>query len=124
PHNLENVRASCSLDARVELLYCRIRFQLRCIEHLRASVPAPQPTSRRFPAPFEVSVPSWMLRCPHCESSVEHSRIETEIYLESLLPVRPKLPLAGSQIKCPNCNEEFANKTYDLTYHRNSEGTF
>jgi hypothetical protein len=67
-------------------------------------------------------MPSWILQCPHCNDSFAHSPIRAQTYLESVLPVRPKVPESGSQIRCPNCEQEFSYRSSDLTYQRDESG--
>jgi NAD-dependent SIR2 family protein deacetylase len=50
-------------------------------------------------------MPSWMVRCPSCHGSFEHSRIG-ECLEDLLFPARPKLPPDGSLLKCPSCGHE------------------
>jgi hypothetical protein len=60
---------------------------------------------------------SWVLSCPNCKNSFEHSKINDYTLVEFLEPLKPSIPLEGAFMQCPNCGHPSVYQRCDLMYY-------
>jgi hypothetical protein len=65
----------------------------------------------------EFAVASWVVNCPHCRKTFEHSQIEKS-FINFHFPEKPKFPQEGQALVCKNCAKESVYQQADLRYQR------
>jgi uncharacterized C2H2 Zn-finger protein len=62
---------------------------------------------------------SWVLRCPSCSQTFEHSKIDDNL-ANYLAPEKPKFPKGGETLTCTHCGTESLFQRTELVYQRKS----
>jgi hypothetical protein len=61
---------------------------------------------------------SWILRCPNCSQTFEHSEIKDTLANQFWPVAKPKFPEGGQTLICTNCGKESLFQQNDLTYQK------
>lgn len=71
-------------------------------------------------------MPRWVVKCPSCDRTFTHTRIEPAVVQESLrdpfhvLP-RPTIPQKTEGRTCPHCRKKSVFKPFELFYRQDDD---
>ena len=67
-----------------------------------------------------VEMPSWIVECSKCKFKFKHSAIDDVGMSNYFLPLKPELPPAGTELKCPDCGYKATYQPRNLRYRAES----